>query len=105
MAQTNARFEQAFAMPEWANLFPGWGQNAMSASPGVDGFRRSGFAVYAETADFFRRAVDRQMQALERCLQAETFEAAFDIHVETLRQAVEDYTEHMTRVSQLLTRP
>lgn len=67
----------------------------------VQQWRRGSQAIYAESADYYRRTIERQTHAFERCLQSDSLEASFDIQLDHWRSAFDDYRDHVSRIASL----
>ncbi|MEM7776402.1 MAG: phasin family protein [Pseudomonadota bacterium] len=80
-----------------------WNQSRFPdvTSDGYGAWKRGIHAIYAESADFVRRSLERQAETVEKCLQADSLEAAFDIQLTCMKLSFDDYCEHVGRVSQL----
>lgn len=64
-------------------------------------WKRGTQAIYAESADYVRRTIQRQVTAFERCLQSDSLEASFEIQLDCWKVAMDDYREHISRIAGL----
>lgn len=71
--------------------------------PAFGDVQRQAQAIYSENADYVRRTIERQATLLEDSLQADSLEESFDLQLAFWKIGLDDYYEHVGRISRLMT--